>query len=196
MTVGGGGDRGAEIHVASPVFQALVDTVAEGTDALVAWMVARDGGRLRVVAAVGEATHGLIGQSVGEGDGIAGYVVASGQPLALTGSSRDPRLAEGVASLIGRRPGTVLCVPCLGAESVVGAIEAVDKRGSGAFTFDDVELAGLLARIGGAALADTSNDRAVRSPAELARDLERLAAAEPARYAVVAEVLESLLSYG
>lgn len=185
----------AELHVASAVLQALVDTVLEGTDALAVWLVARDGQRLRVLAAAGDGTHGLIGQSVGEGEGVAGYVVASGQPLALTAQAGDPRLAEGIPALSGRRPATVLCVPCFGQEAVAGAIEAVDKRG-GAFNFDDVELAGLLARIGGAALADAASDRVIPSPAELTRELERLAAADAARYAVVASVLEELLSHG
>jgi GAF domain-containing protein len=184
------------LHVASPVLRALVETVAEGTDAPAAWLVARDGDRLRVVAAAGEETNALIGQSVAEGEGVAGYVVASGQPLALTGRSGDARLGEGIAALSGHRPTTVLCVPCVGDETVAGAIEAIDKRGGGAFTFDDVELATLLARIGGAALVDAAGDRIVSSPAELARELERLAAAAPARYAVVAGVLDALLSHG
>ena len=191
----GGQDARAELHVAPAVLQVLVDTVAEGTDAPAAWLVARDGQRLRVVAAVGEGTRALVGQSVAEGEGVAGYVVASGQPLALTAQTGDPRLGEGIAALSGRQPTTVLCVPCVGDETVMGAIEAVDKR-SGAFTFDDVELATLLARIGGAALTDATAARIAPDPAELTRELERLAATDPGRYVVVAGVIDALLSHG
>jgi hypothetical protein len=106
----------------------------------------------------------------------------------------DPRGSEGVAALAGVQPWSVLAVPCTTDDAVLGVMELVDKHGGGPFSFDDVELATLLAGVAGAALAaDDGLDRAVPSPRELSGGLERLASNDPARYATLATFLTSVL---
>jgi GAF domain-containing protein len=185
------------MNVSAPVLQALVDAVVDGTEAAAGWLVAREGDRLRVVAASGDGVQDLVGASVGDGEGTAGFVVASNQPLALNAPGRgDARLSAGVNALAGRTPNAVLCVPCATVDAVVGALEVVDKLGGGTFTFPDIELATLLAAVGAAALVDGATTRSVSSPAELARDLARLAEVDPVRYAAVAGALDALLANG
>jgi GAF domain-containing protein len=182
---------------ASAVLQAIVDAATEATAASEGWILAPRYDRLHVLAAAGDRPGQLMGATVPVGEGTAGYVVASGQPLALSPRADDARATSGVAALLGLHPASVLCVPCQGDDSIAGALEVVDKAGGGRFSLDDVELATLLGGIAGAALTEiTGSASAVPSPAELAGGLERLAGAEPARYTALAAAVSALLDRG
>lgn len=179
-----------------PVLAAIAKAAADVTCAAAGWVVGVDGDRLVVRAVAGDAPGSLVGTEVPAGSGAAGYVVASGQPLALASRAGDPRAAEGLAAALGRPPGSVLCVPCETEEGVVGALELVDRAGGGSFSFDDVELATLLAGIAGVAMVsdgDSHDHPVAPSPSELADGLARLAADDPARYPAVAGVVASLV---
>jgi GAF domain-containing protein len=182
---------------ASAVLQAIVEAATEATAATDGWILAARDDRLHVLAAAGDRPGQVLGASVPAGEGTAGYVVASGQPLALAPRRDDARAAAGVSRLNGLQPTSVLCVPCADEDSVAGALEVVDKAGGGRFSLDDVELATLLGGIAGAALVEITGSAAgVPSPAELAGGLERLAGAEPARYAALAATVSALLDRG
>jgi GAF domain-containing protein len=182
---------------ASAVLQAIVEAATEATAATEGWILAARDDRLHVLAAAGDRPGQVLGASVPAGEGTAGYVVASGQPLALAPRPDDARAAAGVSGLIGLQPTSVLCVPCADEDSVAGALEVVDKAGGGRFSLDDVELATLLGGIAGAALVEITGSAAgVPTPAELAGGLERLAGAEPARYAALAATVSALLDRG
>lgn len=180
----------------NPVLQAIVSAARDVTGASAVWALALDGATLRAVAAAGERAGELIGTELPAGAGTAGYVLGSGQPIALTPRGPDPRWDEGLAGRLGRSPQSLLCVPCTFDDGVLGAIELVDKAGGGAFSFDDVEVTTVLAGIAGAAMSMTGPDQTVRPPSELGAELARVASTDPAAYARVATVLEALLSRG
>jgi len=179
------------------VLQTILQAAVDATAASKGWVLAVHGDELEVVAASGPEAGTLIGASSPVGSGTAGYVVASGQPMAMATRQDDPRSAEGILGLLDHRPSSVLCVPCGTEDEVVGALELVDKVGGGTFSFDDVELATLLAGIAGSALESSGEAvPAVRSPAEFAAELQRVASADPSGYGRVASVLEALLARG
>jgi GAF domain-containing protein len=177
-----------------PVLDSVVEAAVHATGAAAGWLVGGNGDGQRVVAADGEGTREFLGRPVGPGEGVAGFVVASGQPLALSTLGNDPRLRGGVEALRGTLPASVLCVPCLSDDAVVGALELVDKRAGGAFTYDDLELVTLLAGVAGAALAADRGAGPVPSPAELGADLEQLLAIDGRRYRAVAAVVSGLIA--
>jgi GAF domain-containing protein len=177
-----------------PVLTSITEAAVGATGSSHGWLLALDADGLEVVAAVGSGTAKLVGRRVPAGSGAAGYVAASGQPLALSGGARDSRLSEGVVAELGQRPASVLCVPCVTDDDVVGAIELIDKHGGEGFSFDDVELVTLLGGIAAPALAASAGGAAVTDPEHLAGELARLADADPARYAMVASVVEALLA--
>jgi GAF domain-containing protein len=178
----------------NPAVQAVVDSAVTATAASAGWVLALDGQRLVVVAARGGGD--LVGAEVPADAGTAGFVVNSGQPMAMAVREGDARLGEGVLGLLARRASSVLCVPCTAGDTVVGALELVDKAGGATFSFDDVELATLLAGIAAAALAADEGEVAVRSPDELGAELHRLAAADPAGYALTAALVDAILARG
>jgi GAF domain-containing protein len=179
----------------APVLAAILEAGVATTGAGGGWLLAVRGDRLAVVAAAGSDL--VAGATVAADEGTAGFVVASGQPLAMAPRDGDERFAQGVMALTGRRPTSVLTVPCATDAGVLGAIELVDKAGGGAFGFDDVELATVLADIAAVALSQLDDSQTgVPDPAVLGGELARLAAASPARYAAVATVLGALLANG
>jgi GAF domain-containing protein len=183
----------------NPVLHALAEAAVAATGASDGWLLAVEDDGLRVVAVAGATTAaGLFATTIPPGSGSAGFVAASGQPLAVAPRGDDPRFSEGTAQLLGRRPTSVLSVPASTDDGVVGVLELVDKVGGGAFSFDDVELATLLADIAGVALVHTEAAGAatVPRPAELGGELERLATSDPTRYAGVATAVAALLSRG
>ncbi len=172
------------------VFDAIVTAAVDVTAATVGWLLRVDGDEMVVVAAAG---GGAPGDRVGRrlpAVGTAGFVVASGQPAAIESPPGDESNV-GAGGLDGN-PAGVLAAPC-GDEDVVGVLEVARPSGSAPFTIDDIEEVTLLARIAGAALEAREESAAAPAPAELGRDLARLAAADPARYAAVARMLGAVL---
>jgi len=176
------------------VIQAVLASAIGATGAGAGWVLAIRGDQLAVIAAIG--VDGLVGTEVSADVGTAGFVVTSGQPLAIAARAGDARLSEGVFSLLDELPTSILSVPCSSAERTVGALELIEKMGGGRFTFDDVELATLLAGIAAAAIEECGNEVSVRPPAELASDFRRLASSDPVEYARVASLVEAILARG
>jgi len=178
------------------VLQAIARAALDATGAEASWVLSLEGERLRVVGASGRGTAELLGSELPVGTGTAGYVVSSGQPMAIVPRGADARLADGLGARLGRVPASILCVPCHYDDPVVGALELVDKAGGAPFSFDDVELVTLLGGVAGAAISALGAEVTVRSPAEFATELALLAASDPEAYARLSAVLEALLARG
>jgi GAF domain-containing protein len=178
-----------------PVLQSLVDAAVTGTAGTDGWLLVRREDGLEVVAAFGPHAADVLGANVAADEGTAGFVLGSGQPMALAPRADDPRAATGVAAIMGHRPSTVLCIPCESDDGVVGVLEIVDKADRAMFSFDDVELATLLAGVAGVALQTAGSSSAVvPAPEELSSELRRLATGDPTRYAVVASLIAALVA--
>lgn len=122
--------------------------------------------------------HGLEGARVIRlpvGQGIAGHVAATGEPLNIADAYQDPRFNRAVDSATGFVTRSILCVPMLGRDRrVVGVVQALNHQGGagaagqggadGPFTEDDAEL---LLALGAIAAASIEN-------ANLYEDIERL----------------------
>jgi GAF domain-containing protein len=172
------------------VLQAIVDAAVASTPAAEGWILRRRRARLRVVAAAGDSPGALLDAEIPYDEGVAGYVLASGQPVALSSGSDDARIMAGIPTLLTLEPTAILTVPCAADDGVIGVLELVSV--SSAFHFDDVEIATLLASIAAVALDDVSS-QPPPSPAELGRLLSDLARLDPGRYAPLAGAVRALL---
>jgi len=74
------------------------------------------------------------------GFGIAGIVARTGETIAIPDAYEDPRFSRDVDQKTGFRTRSILCVPLVTPSgSVVGVIEAMNKKGNAAFDADDAE---------------------------------------------------------
>jgi GAF domain-containing protein len=130
---------------------------------------------LRFRSASGEGADEVVGLRLPVGQGIAGWVISSGQPIAVQDVRTDPRFAADVAESTGYVPTSILAAPLIASGEALGVLEVLDRTPVPGR--DDLELLTLLATQ--AALAvELANAAAASAPA----------AADPA--AVFAEVAQ------
>lgn len=169
---------------------AVIDAAVTATAAASGWVLRLDGDGFVVAAAAGGESPG---RRIGERralQGTAGYAASSGQPAAIRPQRSDP--SNFGAGGAGHTPSSILAVPCEHEQGAVGVLELVDA-GSGSFSFDDVEVATLLANVASACLSESAPEQ-VPTPDALAVSLTALASAAPDRYRAVARTIDALLS--
>jgi GAF domain-containing protein len=106
---------------------------------------ARD--ELIFAVALGGRAEQLLQRRLPIGHGIAGYVAATGQPLAIADPTSDPRFAREIAEAVNYLPQSILCFPLVLAERVVGVLQLLDKEPSGSFSLADMHLLGQFAQL-------------------------------------------------
>jgi GAF domain-containing protein len=138
--------------IASPVgherlLEMIVDTAADVIDARAAslFLIDEAGEELVFEVALGPKAGEVKGLRVPLGEGIAGLVALSGQPMAVSEAERDPRVAEEIGASVGYEPRSILCVPLFNGERVTGVLELLDKEGGASFTNADMQTLGFFA---------------------------------------------------
>jgi len=176
----------------SGVLDAIADAAIGVTGASAGWILAVHPEGLEVVATTGGDT--AVGAVVPADAGAAGYVVASGQPVAVSPRPGDPFAHDALVADLGRPATAVLAVPCGDDDGILGAIQLVNEASLGSFSFDDVEIVTVLAEITGVVLREGIPEREVPSPAELGNALGHLAVDDVAAYTRVARAIEAMLA--
>jgi GAF domain-containing protein len=130
------------------VLRSIVDTTAVLFGAEAASIALHDPTTDRLVfeVAAGDQGQGVVGLAIGSSEGVAGYVFSTGQPLALSDVERDARFGRAAAERTGYVPRSLIAVPLIDDEGVIGVLEVLDKRGEGGFDLRDIELASAFAR--------------------------------------------------
>jgi adenylate cyclase len=115
-----------------------------------------DPDRLEYRVAGGAQTGDVVGMSVAPTQGIVGYVYSTGESVALTDMSADPRFDPTIAQETGYTPRSVAAVPLVSEDVVVGVLEVFDKATGETFSVRDMEV---LAAFGAQAAAAISGTR-------------------------------------
>ncbi|HEY7132249.1 MAG TPA: GAF domain-containing protein [Candidatus Limnocylindrales bacterium] len=138
LTPGTGGD----------LLRSIVETTAILFGAEAASIALHDPSTDRLVfeVAAGEQGQGVVGLAIEVGEGLAGYVYSTGQPIALADVAADARFGRATAEQTGYVPRSLIAVPLADDDGVLGVLEVLDKRGDGGFDLHDLELAGAFAR--------------------------------------------------
>jgi len=149
-----------------PALAAIADAAAAALHVAAASIALHDAAEDRLVfhAAAGPQGEGVIGLAIAAHEGIAGYVFSTGQPLAIADVVADPRFERQTAERTGYVPRSLLAVPLVDGEGIIGVMEWLDRSDGLPFDLADLEVA---TRVAGAA---TATARATR----LERDAGRL----------------------
>jgi GAF domain-containing protein len=131
----------------SELLQMIVRTAADVISARAAslFLVDEAAGELVAERPIGPGLGELDEIRVPLGRGIAGLVASTGQPMAISDVQADPRHASDIARRIGYAPKSILCVPLIYNEEVVGVFELLDKESAPSFSPSDMETLGLIA---------------------------------------------------
>lgn len=125
---------------------------------------------LHFIMASGLGADAVMGLRMPAGEGVAGWVLMSGQPIAIDDVEKDSRFATGVAERTGYVPRSLLAMPLETDRGTIGVIEVLDRHRQGENGARDMELLDVFAQQ--AALAIDSN----RVFADLGRALFEAAA--------------------
>jgi GAF domain-containing protein len=85
-----------------------------------------DDARLVFQVAVGRGAESVLDLTIPASQGLAGFVVRSGQPLVIDDVSGDPRFARSFAGETGYVPRSVVAVPLETDRGVLGVLEILD----------------------------------------------------------------------
>jgi GAF domain-containing protein len=148
-----------------PASRAVLGSIVEatvalfGADAASIALYEADTDQLVFAVAAGEHGQEVVGLAIEPGQGVAGYVFSTGQPLALADVERDSRFGRSAAEQTGHVPRSIVAVPLLDEEGTLGVLEVLDKRGEGTFDLRDIELATIFARQATIAIRATRIER-------------------------------------
>ena len=109
----------------------LLETSAASLDSEEASVLVRDGslGDLRFLAAIGKVADQLVGMKIPAGKGIAGFVLMSGQPMAVSDVGEEETFYAEVDLATGYSTQTILATPLRYNSEVIGILEYVNRRG-------------------------------------------------------------------
>jgi GAF domain-containing protein len=113
--------------------EALLRSITEaarelfGAQACSLALLSDDRTELVFTTASGPGAAGVVDLRLPVGQGIAGWVVMSEQPISVADLQQDTRFASGVAESTGYVPRAILAVPVASPRQVLGVIEVLDR---------------------------------------------------------------------
>ena len=174
------------------LLQTIVEAAARlfGAAAASIALVDEQAQMLEFRVAYGAGREEVVGMRIPLDQGIAGYVAMTGQPMTISNVQQDARFARETAEKTGYVPRSILAMPLLLRDRVIGVMEVLDKIAAPSFGMQDMELLALFARL--AAIAIDQAQHIARLNDTLTRGLKTLLASDPAApSAEIFAVLES-----
>ena len=96
------------------------------------------------IAAAGEGADKVIGLRMASGEGIAGWAVGSGQPIAIEEVGTDPHFQQEVAGRTGYIPRSIIALPLSNRQRTLGVMEVLDPTAATQERMEALELFGRL----------------------------------------------------
>jgi GAF domain-containing protein len=116
-------------------------------------LLSDDDSELLYTVAAGEGAEDVTGMRIPAGQGIAGWVVQSGQPIAISDVASDPRFSRQAAEQTGYVPQAILAVPVQAGHRMLGVISLLDRDPRRPGAEQDMALLSLFAEQAALALA-------------------------------------------
>jgi len=90
-------------------------------------LLSEDDSELVYTTAAGQGADNVAGMRISSSEGIAGWVVQSGQPIAISDLASDPRFSRELAEQTGYVPKTILAMPVETSQRMLGVISLLDR---------------------------------------------------------------------
>lgn len=136
-----------------PIHHSIVNLLNISADQMgsdEASVIIRDGndGDMKFLAAIGKVADQVINLKIPSGKGIAGFVISSGQPMAVSEVGEENSFYPEVDKQTGYSTQTILATPLHFKDEIVGVLEFVNRKGEPpfeAFTADEMDKAAIFA---------------------------------------------------
>lgn len=90
------------------------------------------------------------------GEGIIGYAAQSRKPINIADAAKDKRFHTGIDEKTKFKSRTILAVPIVYKQRLVGALEVINKKGAAKFSSADIKLLEIVAGVAAIAIEDAS----------------------------------------
>lgn len=132
----------------------IVGTAADIVRAKAGWLFLVDADQQNLIseAAVGDDVDETAKIRVPIGEGIAGLVAQTGQPVAMSDTEHDDLDADDLGHTVAFNPRQALCSPLSFGDRVIGVLQFLDKEDGETFSMDDIEDVSLFAHLGAIAI--------------------------------------------
>ena len=147
----------ATVEVARAIFRAKASSV---------FLLDEEAEELVFEAVAGEGEGDLIGMRFPAGNGIAGWVLTTRQPLVVDDLSADTRWSRTQAQSTGYVPTNMMSVPLLVEERALGVLQVLDRPAESKLKLAEVDLLGLFANQAAIALDLLQRARRARQALE------------------------------
>lgn len=178
------------------LLQSIVDVARAifGAQAASIMLYDDDAEALEFAAVSGEGSDTLVGRRIPAGTGVAGWVLATRQPITIEDLAHDPRFASDVASSTGYVPKGMMSAPLLLGERVLGVLSVLDRPQRVQFSLIEMDLLGAFATQAALALqvVQAARHGTGHRPAALTRIEEALETLEGPQRAAAMRLLEAL----
>lgn len=110
-------------------------------------IMSHDAGARELVfeAVAGEGADVLVGRRLPATTGLAGWSLASEEPISVADVSHDPRFAKDVAESTGFVPSAIAVFPLLANERAIGVLNLLDQAASPSIGIAEMRVLGTLA---------------------------------------------------
>src|SRR5262245_46267401 len=135
----------------------------------------REIGKLRFHVTRGMVSEALTAMTVELGQGIAGWVAQTGEPLLIPDAYQDARFDRSYDEWTGFRTRSILTVPITSKDEVAGVVQVINKKGVASFDEHDLRL---FQSFAGMASAAFENARLFEQTRQMADDLRDALEAE------------------
>ena len=158
------------------LLQSIVDAAARifGAAAASIALVDEERQELEFKVSCGAGNESIVGRRIPADSGIAGYVVMTAQPMAISDVKQDARFNQSFAQSTGYVPRSILAAPLFSGDRVLGVMEVLDKIDAPSFGIRDIELLEMFARQ--AAIAIDQSQQVERLDEVLIAGLQQAAA--------------------
>ncbi len=119
-------------------------------------LVDEETNELVFVVVFGDVREKLTGYRMAMGEGIAGWVAANREAVMVDDVHFDPRFSSTIDHDFDFRTHSMLCVPIVYADKVLGVIQALNKLDGEEFNEGDLALLGVVAQLAAAAITNMS----------------------------------------
>ncbi|HZS24097.1 MAG TPA: GAF domain-containing protein [Gaiellaceae bacterium] len=157
----------ATVEVARAIFRAQAASV---------FLLDEEADELVFEAVAGRGSESLVGQRFPASTGVAGWVLVTRQPLVVDDLARDARFSREAAESTGYVPRSLMAVPLLTEDEVLGVLEVLDRPADEPFTLADMDLLGLFGNQAAIALELLQRARRARAALDGEGELARFAA--------------------
>ncbi len=125
--------------------------------------------KLYFKVAIGERKEEVRKYEINLGQGIAGLVAQTGEPLLIQDVTHDPRWYKQISESIGFQTRSIACVPMKVGDEIIGVVEIIDKEDGSPIQNEDMKTLTVFAELASLAI---SNARKINRVQRENRDLK------------------------